>query len=315
MWKNFLRINSVLFVLLLILVLMMPVFSPVLAQSVEYAPKVVAFRGEYLLTHKAVLSYLFMTKDAKIERDIKNLQVSLGLADSEMTALRNIALNEAKALMGLKEKSLKAISYNKQVEEIGMNTLTLTRHVLGKKHDKFLKWIEEWWLQEAKYRNNIMIMNQRVKASVDRIYVYATQYYGHTSFEVALPDKYVKFANLGWWHPSAYNNPPYTVNVWNPDTNKAVLGVEVREVGPWNENDNYWDSAYGSNHRRKFRDLSLGTPESYAAYYRDYNGGKDEFGRSVTNPAGIDLTPDVAKQLGLRPLQNAWVWVRYSDLP
>lgn len=89
----------------------------------------------------------------------------------------------------------------------------------------------------------------------------------------------------------------------------------MKEVGPWNENDNYWDSATGSNPRRKFTDLPLGRPEAEAAYLDNYNSGKDEFGRVVTNPAGIDLTPDVAAQIGLAPRENAWVEVHYSDLP
>ncbi|MBT9260247.1 MAG: hypothetical protein KM310_10950 [Clostridiales bacterium] len=48
-----------------------------------------------------------------------------------------------------------------------------------------------------------------------------------------------------------------------------------------------------------FKDLPLGKPEAQAAFYEGYNGGEDQFGRKVTNPAGIDLTPYVASQLGL----------------
>jgi hypothetical protein len=35
-----------------------------------------------------------------------------------------------------------------------------------------------------------------------------------------------------------------------------------------------------------------------------------KFGREVLNPAGADLTPAVAAQLGLRKYQYAWVSVR-----
>ena len=56
-------------------------------------------------------------------------------------------------------------------------------------------------------------------------------------------------------------------------------------------------------------DLPRGVHEAQAAYYNNYNGGRDEFGRKVLNPAGVDLTPAVAAKLGLRKYQNAWIYV------
>jgi len=132
-----------------------------------------------------------------------------------------------------------------------------------------------------------------------------------------LPDKYVKFANLGWYIPppynSRYNNPPYTVHIYR--AGYWVLNMLVREVGPWNTDDNYWDSAYGSNPRRMFTDIPLCWSEAEYAYYYNYNNGKDQFGRTVTVPCSVDLTPAVAALLGLGYLQNAWVYVYYYDLP
>jgi hypothetical protein len=52
-------------------------------------------------------------------------------------------------------------------------------------------------------------------------------------------------------------------------------------------------------------------PEAQAAYFYNYNNGEDSFGRIVTNPAGVDLTPAVAADLGLVYLQNDWVTVTY----
>jgi hypothetical protein len=52
-------------------------------------------------------------------------------------------------------------------------------------------------------------------------------------------------------------------------------------------------------------------PEAQVAYYQNFNKGKDEFGREVLNPAGVDLAPDVARSMGLEEHQNAWVWVRF----
>ena len=60
-----------------------------------------------------------------------------------------------------------------------------------------------------------------------------------------------------------------------------------------------------------WKDLPRCKPEAQAAYYNNYNRGKDEFGREVLNPAGVDLTPAVARGMGLRKYQNAWVYVRF----
>lgn len=83
------------------------------------------------------------------------------------------------------------------------------------------------------------------------------------------------------------------------------------EVGPWNENDNYWDS-----NRRGFGGLTLGVPEAYAAFYNNYNNGKDEFERTVTNPAGIDLSTAAAAQIGFPgTYSSGFADVRYEYLP
>ncbi|MFC9687346.1 hypothetical protein ACFTSF_02315 [Kribbella sp. NPDC056951] len=60
----------------------------------------------------------------------------------------------------------------------------------------------------------------------------------------------------------------------------------VWDVGPWNTKDDYWNP---SATREMWKDLPQGKPEAQAAYQNGYNGGKDQFGRTVANPAGIDL--------------------------
>jgi hypothetical protein len=156
--------------------------------------------------------------------------------------------------------------------------------------------------------------------------VFATQYNPNNkdSLEVALPDKYIKFANRGWKIPDKYkkyySNPPYKVSILRIDGQKTyqAQNILVNEVGPWNEDDNYWNKpapAATNSPRRLFTDLTLCVPEAQAAFYQGYNKGRDQFGRQVKNPAGIDLSPAVAKLLGLKPLQNAWVWVSFSNLP
>lgn len=189
------------------------------------------------------------------------------------------------------------------------------------------------------------------------VFVYATQYYpeDRCSVEVALPDRFVKFANRGWCRniPQDYRryyrcpaNPRYTVDLIRGT--RIVADVVVWEVGPWNENDNYWDNYYPDNANAPrhipdnfaddyilLRPLNLGEPEAQAAYLAGYNSamqqnrryvcnqvplqreqrGRDEFCRRCTNPAGIDLSPEAARQLGLRERENAWIMVVTERLP
>jgi hypothetical protein len=79
------------------------------------------------------------------------------------------------------------------------------------------------------------------------------------------------------------------------------------DVGPWNTRDDHW-SPPGA--RQEWRDLPQGKPAAQAAYQEGYNGGKDQFGRTVKNPAGIDLA-DGTFWDGLKLTTNAWVTVTY----
>jgi hypothetical protein len=81
----------------------------------------------------------------------------------------------------------------------------------------------------------------------------------------------------------------------------------VWDVGPWNTRDDYWNP---SSVREMWRDLPAGTPEAQAAYLNGYNGGRDQFGRTVLNPAGIDLA-DGTFWDGLLLSDNSWVNVSY----
>jgi hypothetical protein len=81
----------------------------------------------------------------------------------------------------------------------------------------------------------------------------------------------------------------------------------VWDVGPWNTKDDYWNP---SATREMWKDLPQGKPEAQAAYQDGYNGGKDQFGRTVLNPAGIDLA-DGTFWDALLLTNNAWVDVTY----
>jgi hypothetical protein len=91
--------------------------------------------------------------------------------------------------------------------------------------------------------------------------------------------------------------------------------VPVWDVGPWNIRDDHWNP---SERREQWRDLPQGLPQAQAAFLKGYNGGRDGFGRRVSNPAGIDLA-DGTFLRDLRMPDNDWVGVQYlwapGDLP
>jgi hypothetical protein len=98
----------------------------------------------------------------------------------------------------------------------------------------------------------------------------------------------------------------YTVNLYNPSNGRTKNGVPVWDVGPWNTKDNYWAAV-----RTSWTDLPRGKPESQAAYENGYNGGKDEFGRIVQNPAAIDLADGTFwDDMGM--IGNGWIDVTFN---
>ena len=166
--------------------------------------------------------------------------------------------------------------------------------------------------------------------------VYGTQYAPNTpgSVEAAVPDKCAKFAALKnqsvlnqFGCPAGYRlDLDYRVVVTRD--NGASATIPVKEVGPWNLDDNYWAGPGSTRPRRSYTDLPRGVPEAQAAFYNGYNtvpncvslstgqpsgkpGGADQFGRCVLNPAGIDLSIEAAKLLGLGNLENSWLTVSF----
>jgi hypothetical protein len=104
---------------------------------------------------------------------------------------------------------------------------------------------------------------------------------------------------------SPRNTGDYAVKVCAP-TGRCAF-APVWDVGPWNTRDDYWNP---SPRRQNWRDLPQGLPQAQAAKREGHNGGRDQFGRVVRNPAGIDLADGLFWDgLGLR--DNAWVTVEY----
>ncbi|MBV8295898.1 MAG: hypothetical protein JO085_03605, partial [Acidimicrobiia bacterium] len=166
--------------------------------------------------------------------------------------------------------------------------------------------------------------------------VFATDYNPNPSgsIEVSVPDKCVKFAALGDTADLSnfHCGPGYPVGldyrVLITRDNGQSMYIPVKDVGPWNIDDNYWDPADSSypRPRRLFGDLPRMTPESQAAYYNGYNtvsnctnldgsasghsGGADQFGRCVLNPSAVDISIPAASQLGFSGAE----WITASFL-
>lgn len=104
---------------------------------------------------------------------------------------------------------------------------------------------------------------------------------------------------------SPRNTGDYSVKVCT--SNGRCAFAPVWDVGPWNTRDDYWNP---SNRRQTWGDLPRGVPEAQAAKLQRYNGGKDQFGRVVKNPAGIDLADGLFWD-ALQLRDNAWVTVDY----
>jgi hypothetical protein len=97
----------------------------------------------------------------------------------------------------------------------------------------------------------------------------------------------------------------YSVKICAPNGRCAF--TPVWDVGPWNTRDDYWNPP---DVRQSWKDLPQGLPQAQAAKQQGHNDGKDQFGRVVLNPAGIDLADGLFRDaLGLT--DNAWVEVDY----
>ncbi|MBB4685668.1 hypothetical protein [Amycolatopsis jiangsuensis] len=96
-------------------------------------------------------------------------------------------------------------------------------------------------------------------------------------------DHFVSFPSTKSVSPKGTGS--YTARVCRTDGARCEY-APVWEVGPWNEHDDYWHPA---DRRAQFASLPQGVPEAQAAYLDGFNGGKDSRGRTVRNPAGIDL--------------------------
>jgi hypothetical protein len=96
----------------------------------------------------------------------------------------------------------------------------------------------------------------------------------------------------------------YSVRVCTQD---RCAFAPVWDVGPWNTRDDYWNPP---DVREEWSQLPQGLPQAQAAFEQDFNDGLDQFGRTVKNPAGIDLADGIFWD-ALALTDNEWVTVDY----
>ncbi len=103
---------------------------------------------------------------------------------------------------------------------------------------------------------------------------------------------------------AARNGSEYSVKVCSVTT---CAWAPVWDVGPWNIDDDYWGEP-----RTRWPDLPRGLPQAQAAFRDGHNDGEDGFGRTVANPAGIDLADGLfTGALGLAgtgPVTVTYLW-------
>lgn len=247
------------------------------------------------------------------EQNVEEFREQFGLSDEELDGVLAAIRRENEALSRVQGESrriiesnegqpvervkgeIEASGYDEKVRRAVARTKTAVERVLpADRQPEFRAWVDEKWLQErreAREESAAATGQVTTSASGKWFKVYATQYNGYTNYEVALPHRKLKF------------DGGYKVYL---SRGSRDVRAPVKEVGPWNTYDNWWDR---SRKRTMWKDLPRGLPEAEAAYYDNYNRGKDEFGREVLNPAGVDLTPAVAAKLGLGKYENAWIWV------
>jgi hypothetical protein len=202
-------------------------------------------------------------------------------------------------------KKVAASDYDEKVAAAVARTKRKIEAVLPKDQSAGLGgWVDEQWGQEvqaASAEDPTTDSTRTYTASSyyrhgKRCFVFATQYNGNTRREVALPHRKLKFGRQPRVHIRRGNGAG------------RVVRPRVKEVGPWNTYDNYWARR---KHRTMYKRAGRCNPEAQEAYYHNFNRGKDEFGREVLNPAGVDVTRSVARNMGLKRYQNAWVYVRF----
>ena len=245
------------------------------------------------------------------DQNLAEFQTKFGLSDGQIEEVRAAIPKENETLAAAYAASeqiiraneglppeqiadkINASGYHEKVRAAIAKTKSTVEGLLPEKQrDELGPWVDAKFAQVELGTSEVSVSGRRGVTCK----VFATQYIGHTKKEVALPSTKAR---------------GHTVKIRR---GHHATKARVKDVGPWNTIDNYWNSHRTYEKMRRWKDLRhlpRCKPWAEAAYRNNYNHGKDQFGRKVLNPAGIDLTPRVARRLGLRKFENDWVTVRF----
>jgi hypothetical protein len=264
--------------------------KPAIAVILSEQQNIDQFKEHFGLSDRQVDDVLAATR-----RENRILAQEFGESERVLAANRGLPKREI-------AKKIAASDYDEKIATAVARTKKSIEAIVPEDQSADLEgWVDEQWNQEVQAASTKGYTASSETYMVPshgkgiRCKVFATQYTGYTEREVALPHRNLKFGRQP------------RVRIWRVSGGPSV-GPRVKEVGPWNTYDNYW---VRNNDRTMYKRVPRCKPEAQVAYYQNFNKGKDEFGREVLNPAGVDLAPDVARSLGLEEYQNAWVWVRF----
>jgi len=266
---------------------------------------------------KPALSFLLSD-----DRDVEEFQKEFGLSDEEMQKVLavvhegdgalDIEYDESDQLVEANEgasettieSKIAASDFDEKVKKVVAKIKSDVEKLLTKgKADDLGPWVDEQWQAESAEYEAASEASYQASSTGHSCRVWLSYYRGNTRYEVALPHKKVKFSG------------GHKVRI--TDVSKGTSArAPVKESGPWNIRDNYWRAP---RDRSMWKDLPRCVPEAQAAFFDNYNRGKDQFGREVGNPAGIDITPAVARRMdvwrkiqrrGLIKVRVKYLWVQ-----
>ena len=249
----------------------------------------------YADPQKPVLTFLLSD-----DQNVEEFQKEFGLSDDKVQEGLAVVREEDNALSREYDESDQIVEANKgasetrirnkiaasdfdeKVKQALATTKSGVESLLPKgKADDLGPWVNEQWQAETTEYAATSETTYQASSRGFSCRVWASFYGDNSWYWVALPHKKVRFSGER--------------RVRITDVRKGTSAeAPVKDTGPWNIRDNYWRA---SKDRSTWNDLSRCVPEAQAAFFDNYHRGKDQFGREVTNPAAIDITPAVARRM------------------
>ena len=249
----------------------------------------------YADPQKPVLAFLLAD-----DRNREEFKKQFGLSDEKMQEILAVVREENGALSreyeetnqiveaneGASEKEIRnkiaASDFDEKVKRAVAGTKSDVKKLLPKREAGDLRsWVDDQFQAETVTYTAASEDTYQASSVGYSCKVWATYYSDKSDYWVALPHWKVRFSG------------GRKVRVTDIQTGTSAR-APVKDTGPWNTRDNYWRI---KKYRSMWNDLPRCVPEAAAAYYDNYNRGKDQFGREVLNPAAIDITPAVARRM------------------